>query len=141
MPSPSGFDEFHDYLTASWAETDLVFENEDYELPGIPTEFVYVEYVSDGSSQDTFGDPGNNEWLEGFGIYLHVMTPNGAGSQRARQIGGRLAMLFREQPLGAMWFRSISIGAGEPGRTFGNYFAMTVSISGDRRDITSQLNP
>ncbi|MFB2562430.1 hypothetical protein [Rhizobium sp. IMFF44] len=138
---PTAFDDFHAYLTASWAETDLVFENEEYELPDIPTEFVYVEFVSDGSSQDTIGDPGANEWLGGFGIYLHVMTPSGAGSQRARQIGERLALLFREQPLGAMWFRSISIGAGEPGRTFGNYFAMTVSISGDRRDITSQLNP
>ena len=125
---PTVFDDFHAYLTASWAETDLVFENEDYELPGVPTEFVYVEFVGDDASQDTFGDPGANEWLGGFGIYLHVMTPNGT-------------MLFREQPLGAMWFRSISIGAGEPGRSFGNYFAMTVAISGDRRDITSQLNP
>jgi hypothetical protein len=136
MSSPTAFDLIHDHLEASWSETDLVFENEPYDLPDKPTHFVYVEVVGDAYEQDTIGAPGNNMWLEAGAIYLHVMTPDGIGSLEARQIGNRLTYLFREQPLGGIHFRRMSIGAGEPGKTFGNYYAMTATIEWDRHDIT-----
>lgn len=136
MSSPTAFDLIHDHLVASWAETPLTFENEDFELPDTPEHFVYVEVVGDSYEQDTFGAPGNNMWLEAGVIYLHVEAPAGTGSGTARQIGNRLTYLFREQPLGDIHFRRMSIGAGEPGKTFGNYFAMTVTIEWDRHDIT-----
>ncbi len=92
MSSPTAFDLIHDHLEASWSETDLVFENEPYDLPDTPTHFVYVEVVGDAYEQDTIGAPGNNMWLEAGAIYLHVMTPDGIGSREARQIGNRLTV-------------------------------------------------
>ncbi|MFU0504011.1 hypothetical protein [Pseudaminobacter sp. NGMCC 1.201702] len=136
MSSPTAFDAIHDHLVARWAATDLVFENEDYQLPDVPAHFVYVEVFGDLLEQDTFGAPQNNEWLETGQVYLHVMTPNGTGSGEARTLARDLSYLFREQPLGSMHFREMSIGMGEPAKTFGNYFAMTLSITFDRRDVT-----
>ena len=120
-----------------WETTDVVFENEAYELPDRPAHFVYVEVFDDLIVQDTFGAPEANEWLETGQIYIHVMTPDGIGSGTARTHAKNLSYLFREQPAGGVIFREMSIGAGEPGRQFGNYFAMTLSISWDRRDVTS----
>lgn len=136
MSSPNAFDLIHDHLVNSWTETAIVFENEDFDLPDTPAHFVYVEVVGDTYEQDTFGAPRNNLWLEAGVVFLHVETPVGTGSAEARQISNRLTYLFREQPLAGIRFRRMSIGAGEPGKTFGNYFAMTVTIEWDRHDIT-----
>lgn len=136
MASLESFVLIENMLKTSWAETDLVFENEDYELPGVPTEFVYVEIVGDMYEQETFGAPGNNLWLESGSVELHVMTPVGIGSRNARGIGERLSALFRERPLGDIIFGVMSIGAGQPGKDFANYFAITVSIEWGRQDIT-----
>lgn len=137
MSIPTTFDAIEGHLKSSWVETDIVFENEEYQTPATPTHFVYVEVVGDLLEQDTFGDPGRNEWLETGALYLHVMTPKGVGSRDARAIGQRLTYLFREQPFDNIHFREMSIGAGEPGQNFPNYFAMTVTIAWDRRDISS----
>lgn len=138
MSSPTAFDLIEEHLKESWEETPLVFENEDFETPSVPAHFVYVEVVGDLYEQETFGAPGQNLWLEAGSVELHVMTPNGIGSREARQIGERLTALFRERPLGELIFGTMSIGAGQPGRDFANYFAMTVSIEWDRHDITQQ---
>ncbi len=137
MSSPTAFDSIEARLRQGWAETPLVFENEDFELPDTPAAFVYVEVVGDSYWQDTIGIPQANEWQEEGAIYLHVMAPAGTGSAQSRQIGDRLMYLFREQQAGDLNFREMSIGAGEPGKQFGNYYAMTVTIAWDRRDITS----
>lgn len=136
MSSPTAFDLIEQRLKVSWQETPIIFENEGFDLPGLPSQFVYVEVFGDIYQQDTMGAPGENEWLEAGQLYLHVMTPNGTGSRDARDIANRLTYLFREQPLSGIYFRQMSIGSGEPGRSFGNYYAMTATIEWDRRDIT-----
>lgn len=133
----SAFEAIEDHLRASWSETPLVFENEDFGLADAPEPFVYVEVVADSMAQDTFGAPGANQWLETGGVYLHVMTPSGTGSRAARQIGERLMYLFREQPLQDIHFRDMSLGAGDPGKTFGGYFAITVTVDWERHDFTN----
>ncbi|HLP66768.1 MAG TPA: hypothetical protein VK181_04540 [Rhizobium sp.] len=134
MSSTAAFDAIHDQLTASWAETPLMFENDP--LPALVDQetFVYVEIFGDQAMQDTFGDPGHNEWVEEGAAYLHVMVPDGTGSREARAIAGRLSLLFREVSLGTMQFTGISIGNGDPGQSFPNYFAMTVTLAWNRRD-------
>jgi hypothetical protein len=141
MSSPSAFDSIEERLRAGWTDTDLVFENEDYQLAGTPEPFVYVEVFEDVISQDTIGAPQANQWLEVGQIYCHVMTPNGTGSATARQMAHDLSYLFREQPYEGIFFRDMSIGMGEPAKTFANYFAMTLSVQYERRDITSIPTP
>ena len=137
MSSPDAFDLIHDHLTASWVESELIFENDAEPTLQDQWYFVYVEIVGDVLEQDTFGAPGQNEWVEAGAVYLHVMVPDSTGSREARAIGGRLVALFREVPIGTMRFNSMSIGSGEPGRSFPNFFAMTVTIGWDRRDTTT----
>lgn len=136
MANATAFDAIHARLTTAWTATPLVFENEDFETPDNPAHFVYVEVFGDILSQDTIGSPQSNEWLEVGQIYLHVMTPRGIGSATARHLARDLSNQFREQSFAGLHFRDMSIGMGEPARSFGNYFAMTLSVSFDRRDIT-----
>lgn len=124
-------------IVAGWSGTaPVIWENEDFALPESPAEFVYVEVYDDVIRQDTIGAPQANEWLEAGMIYMHVMTRRGEGSSRARTLARDLSNLFREQPSNGVYFREMSIGAGEPGRSFGNYFAMTLTVAWDRRDVT-----
>ncbi|KQS78084.1 hypothetical protein ASG25_21880 [Rhizobium sp. Leaf384] len=122
---------------AEWVETPVSEENDGFSTPDVPAPFVYVEVVGDMLEQQTVGAPGSNLWLESGVVYLHVMTPNGAGSRDARGIAERLTMLFRERPLGDLHPRQMSIGAGDPGRSFGGYYAMTATITWDRQDYTT----
>jgi hypothetical protein len=64
------------------------------------------------------------------------MTPSGRGSRTARDYCNKLLYLFREQPIAQLFMPEMSIGAGDPGRDFPDYFAMTASIFWYRRDIT-----
>lgn len=136
MASPEAFDAIHDRLTGSWAESPLLFENDP--LPELEDQqyFIYVEIFGDLLEQDTFGAPGENEWVEEGAAYLHVMVPDGTGSRTARAIGKRLTDMFREAPVGTMQFTRMSLGAGDPGRNFPNFYAMTVTIGWNRRDTT-----
>lgn len=133
------FDQIETYLRDKWHATDIVFENEDYPLPDTPKEFVFAEVYGDSLDQVTLGAPGNNQWDEGGQLYLHVMTPNGTGSRAARRVAGELVALFRERPLEQIYFSQMSIGSGEPGRSFANYYAMTVTIQWDRSDFSQIL--
>jgi hypothetical protein len=136
MSSPEAFDAIQDVLFQSWSETDVLYENDAIEDPDSQTAFVYAEIVGDLFEQDTFGAPGQNEWVEDGAIYLHVMVPNGTGSREARSIAKRLSDLFRERPAAGVNFGRMSIGSGDPGRSFPNFYAMTLTIGFDRRDIT-----
>ncbi len=136
MATPEAFDAIKETLDFSWSETDIAYENDGFEPPDTQEPFVYVEVVGDVIEQDTFGDPGANEWVEEGAVYLHVMVPNGTGSRDARGIAKRLTDLFREVPIGTMHFERMSIGSGDPGRNFPNFWAMTASIGWYRRDIT-----
>lgn len=136
MASPEAFDAVKGVLDFSWSETFVMFENDGLSDPDAQDHFVYVEVAGDIYEQDTFGSPGQNEWVEDGAVYLHVMAPSGTGSRDARAIAKRLMDLFRERPVGEMHFGRMSIGAGEPGRSFPNFYAMTLTIAFDRRDLT-----
>jgi hypothetical protein len=136
MASPEAFDTISEVLFQSWAETIVIFENESVADPDSQTPFVYVEIVGDLFEQDTFGAPGQNEWVEEGAAYLHVMVPNGTGSREARGIAKRLTNLFREISVDQMHFDRMSIGGGDPGREFPNFWALTATIGWNRRDIT-----
>lgn len=136
MASPETFDAFAERLE-DWTQTNIVFENDRYDLPDEPTPFVYVEIFGDTYEQDTFGAPGNNMWIERGTTLMHVMIPSGQGSRTGRVIANDLLYLFREQPISTLFMPEMSIGAGSPGQDWPNYFALTASIQWHRRDITS----
>lgn len=130
MSSPDAFTVIEQTLRAGWTVSRLVFENEDYPLPGTPAHFVYVEVFGDFYRQGSIGaEPqADNLWREGGMVYLHVMTPNGIGSTTARQHARQLVGLFRGEEIDGVRFGDASIGQGDPGRSFGNYFALTATI-------------
>lgn len=134
MASPEAFDVVEQQIADLWNVTPVVFENDDYQLPDVPTEFVYVEIYGDFYDQISLGaEPReDNLWREGGQVYLHVMTPNGTGSRRARVLAKQLVGLFRGQDIDSVTFRDASIGAGDPGRTFANYYAMTAIVNFER---------
>jgi hypothetical protein len=142
MSSPSTFDAFKGVLDAYAAGTGALpvrYENEftqDLLDAGTPA-WVYVEVYGDSYVQDTMGAPGANVWEETGAVYLHVMVPSGTGSAAARTHANALLNLFREKPVSNIFMPEMSIGAGDPGRDFPNYFAITATISWSRRDITS----
>lgn len=138
MSTADAFDVIKNVLDTSWEESPLMYENDPLPALGDQESFVYVEVVGDLLDQDTFGNPGGNEWVEEGAAYLHTMVPDGTGSREARAIAQRLSNLFRERPVGSMTFGRMSIGNGDPGRSFPNYFAMTLTIAFDRRDATGQ---
>ncbi len=141
MSSLTVYDAFEQRLRSQWTTCPLVFENEFYQLPDEPAPFVYVEIYGDTYDQETLGAPQQNAWLETGVTYLHVMTPSGQGSRHARTYANSLLYLFREQPISTLFMPEMSIGAGDPGKDWPNYFAMTCSIFWRRRDITSVPPP
>ncbi|CAH2399230.1 hypothetical protein [Mesorhizobium ventifaucium] len=135
MASPEAFDVVVQQIADQWGGlTDVVFENDPYELPDTPTEFVYVEVFGDFFDQVSIGAELRDEnlWREAGQIYLHVMTPNSTGSRRARVLAKQLVGMFRGQDIDSVTFRDASIGAGDPGRTFANYYAMTATVNFER---------
>jgi hypothetical protein len=137
MSSPTAFDAIKNRLAEAWTATPVWFENELQELPGDPDAFVYAEVFGDSFGQETTGAPGENLWEEAGTAYLHVFVPAGTGSRLARQHAHDLQQLFREQDVGGLKIVEMSLGAGEPGRTFPNYWAMTLTIFWRRYDITA----
>lgn len=137
MSSETTYDLFEARLRAGWTSTPLVFENENYILPGTPATFVFVEIYGDTYNQETMGAPQANMWEEEGMTHMHVMVPTGRGTKHARHHCNDLLYLFREQPIGSLFMPEMSIGAGSPGRDFPNYFAMTASINWRRYDITA----
>jgi hypothetical protein len=142
MSSPTAFDAFKgvlDTYAASAGALPVRYENEFSQdlLDANTPAWVFVEVYDDSYRQDTMGAPGANVWEETGVTYLHVMVPSGEGSVSARTYARTLMNLFREKPIGDLFMPEMSIGAGQPGRDFPNYFAMTLTISWTRRDITS----
>jgi hypothetical protein len=132
MSSYTAFETIEQRLQSSWSTTALAFENDGYQLPGTPAPFVYVEIVGNIYDQESIGggtEPSDNLWREFGQLYLHVMTPNGTGSGKARQLCDQLIALFQGLDIGSLTFRDASIGAGEPGQTFSGYYAMTATIA------------
>lgn len=135
MSSPEAYDAFKARLD-TWTDTSVVFENDPFDKPDTPVPFVYVEIYGDSYNQETMGAPGANAWLERGMTYLHVMTPTGTGSRDARALANDLLYLFREQQTGLI-ITEMSIGAGDPSRSFGNYFSIAATLIWERFDITS----
>lgn len=144
MSSYNVYQAFHDRLTGSWTQTLLCFENENIEAPydanGAPLPFVYVEIYGDDLYQETVGAPGDNQWLEQGVTYIHVMVPSFTGTAAARQSADEIANLFRESPLatdaGNIHIPEMSIGGGEPGKDFPNFWALTITMHWHVRTIT-----
>ena len=137
MSSTAAYDAFHGRLTTGWTTAPIVFENEEYEAPGEPAAFVYVEIYGDTYAQESFGAPRQNQFLETGITYLHVMMPKGIGTRAGRVMADGLCNLFREQPQNGVFVEEMSIGSGEPARNFPNYYSMAVTLRWYRRDITS----
>lgn len=142
MSSPTAFDAFAARL-ADFTALPVRYENEfcqdliDANTPA----WVYVEVFGDTYDQDTLGAPGANVWAERGVTYLHVMVPSGTGSRQARAYANDLLYLFREQQIGGLSMPEMSIGAGDPGRDFPNYFSIAATIFWVRRDTTSIPTP
>ena len=134
MSSPEAFDVIIDHIADRWTTIPVVFENDAFDLPDTPASFIYVEVFGDFFGQASIGDEprDNNLWREAGQVYFHVMTPNGTGSRDARALAGQIAGLFRGQDIDGMTFLDASIGAGEPGKTFAGYFAMTATVNFER---------
>ncbi len=141
MSSLTAYDAFEQRLRSQWATTPLVFENEFYQLPDTPAPFVYVEIFGDTYNQETTGAPLSNMWLENGVTYLHVMMPSGQSTRVGRDYANQLMYLFREQPMSSLFMNEMSIGAGDPGKNWPDYWALTVSIFWYRRDITNGIEP
>jgi hypothetical protein len=137
MSSPVAYDAFYDRLTSAWSTTPLVFENEQFQSPDVPAPFVFVEIFGDEWMQESLGAPQHNMFLEAGVTYLHVMVPNDTGSRVARGLAMDLLNLFREQVTDEVYISEMSIGAGEPGQDFPNYWALAATLHWYRRDITS----
>jgi hypothetical protein len=135
MSTPSAFTAIKNRLNGAWNTTPVVYENKFHEPTGAA--FVYVEVFDDSLAQETIGAPGNNLWVESGTVYLHVMVPSGGGSETARSHAFSLKQLFREQDIGGLKITEMSIGSGEPGRDFPNYWALTLTLYYRRDDITS----
>jgi hypothetical protein len=135
MSGPDAFQGVETYLRTNWTTTALVFENEDEPDP-LPDYFVYVEIVGTFYMQASIGasPTSTNLWREGGVIFLHVMARNNIGSLKARTYAKQLADLFRGNEEAGVRPRDMSIGAGDPGRDFPNYFAMSVTIGWERDD-------
>jgi hypothetical protein len=142
MSSPSAFSAFKGVLDAYAAGSGALpvrYENEfaqDLVDAGTPA-WIYVEIYGDDYAQDTMGAPRANVWEETGITYLHVMVPSGTGSSDARDHARTLMNLFREQPIDSLFMPEMSIGAGEPGQDFPNYWSLALTIHWTRRDITS----
>lgn len=140
MSSPSAFNAFKGVLDV-YAATGLPlrYENEFVQdlLDAQTPAWVYVEVWGDRYYQDTQGAPGANVWAEDGTTNIHVMVQSGEGSSTARGHCVTLMNLFREKPASGLFMPEMSIGAGQPGQDFPNYYAMTLTISWTRRDITS----
>ncbi len=142
MSSPTAFDAFKARLD-DFTALPVRYENQfcqDLIDAGTPA-WVYVEVFGDTYEQDTMGAPGANVWEERGITYLHVMVPSGTGSRQARAHANDLLYLFREQQIGGLSMTEMSIGAGEPGQDFPNYFSIAATIFWTRRDITSIPTP
>lgn len=143
MSSLITYDAFENRLTSGivgtiLADVPLKFENEfaqDLIDRNIPA-FIYVEIYGDSYDQETVGATGQNMWLERGITYMHVMTPAGGGSRLGRQYADALLLLFREQPIGELFMLQMSIGSGQPGQDFPNYYSIAATIRWYRRDIT-----
>ncbi|KQZ31582.1 hypothetical protein ASD50_15035 [Mesorhizobium sp. Root552] len=134
MASPEAFDVIVDQIADRWTTTPVVFENDAFDLPETPAPFIYVEVFGDFFGQASIGDEprDNNLWREGGQADFHVMTPNGTGSREARSLASQIAGLFRGQDIAGVSFLDASIGAGDPGRAFAGYYAMTATVNFER---------
>ena len=135
MSSAEVFDVIGQRLGAEWSSTPVVFENDPWSAPDTPVPFVFVEVFGDFFDQASIGGGeviDANLWREEGQLLLHVMTPNDTGSRDARLKAKALVDLFRGQEIGGVIFRDAAIGAGDPGRTFANYYAMTASVTWQR---------
>jgi len=142
MSSPDAFTAFKGVLDTYAAKAGALpvrYENQFVQdLIGANTKaWVYVEIYGDAYAQDTMGAPGANVWEETGVTYLHIMVPSGEGSSDARGHAKTLMNLFREQPISGLFMPEMSIGAGEPGEDFPNYWSLALTIHWTRRDITS----
>lgn len=132
MASAEVYDAIEQRCRAMMPAVTWVFENEEFALPDTPEPFVYVEIYGGVYAPASIGGAGNDLKRESGQFLAHVMMPNGTGSRAARVIAKQIVDLFFAQDVGGVVFMDASIGTGDPGREFGNYYAMTAAIDWDR---------
>jgi hypothetical protein len=139
MSSKAAFDAIKGTLDTYAADPGALpvrYENEFVQdlLDANTAAWLYVEVYGDFFDQASIGaEPVTaNRWREGGVVFLHVMVPSGSGSGLARGYAGELLELFQGQEIDGVRFRDASIGEGEPGRDFPNYWAMAASIEWER---------
>lgn len=134
MSSPEAYAVIKGVFDANWTTTPAYFENADWDLSASPAALVYVEVFSSFFDQASIGsgEPADNLWREEGQILAHILVPNGTGTVTARTLAKAVANLFRGKDISGIRFGAISLGAGEPGTTDGNYFRMTSTIEWER---------
>lgn len=128
MASAEVYDVIEQRLAGMLAGTTCVYENEDWPLQDNPQTWVYVEIFGDVYAQASIGADANNLIRENGQFLAHVMVPTGTGSRAARVLAKQIVDLFVGQDIGGVIFARATIGAGDPGRASGNYFAMTAAV-------------
>jgi hypothetical protein len=134
MSSPEAFDAIKTAITSAGLTQPVVYENERFPLANSPAAFVFVEVFGTIYEQASIGaEPqASNKWREEGVLLMHVLVPNGTGTDAARTLAKQIANIFRGQEIAGVIFRDASIGAGEPGDQDGNYFRMTVRVDWQR---------
>jgi len=132
MASVDVYDVIEQRCRSLLLSVQFVFENEEFSLPDTPAAFVYCEIFGDIFAEISIGSPGQNLQRESGQFLAHVTTPNGTGSRAARVLAKQIINLFFAQESGGVQFKDASLGSGDPGREFGNYYALTASIAWER---------
>jgi hypothetical protein len=124
------------YLQSNWTSTPLRFENETFQLTGVP--FVAVEMTGTLYGQESIGanTQAQNRWDEEGVLWLHVNVLMGTGGSTPRTYAKQLADLFRGLLLvnGSLEFKDAFIGRGQPGHEDGAYYRVSVYINWRRMD-------
>lgn len=135
MSSATVFSAVRSFLTAAWLTTPLAWENEEFALPGEPAAWIKVEVYGDSYDQVSIGSgsPTMERWVEEGAVMLHVMVPQGTGSNAAREHAENLATLLRGLELPSnIRFTSMSIGLGDMGTEDGTYWRLSLRANWTR---------
>jgi hypothetical protein len=122
-------------LETQFTAAPLYWENE-IQDPPTDTTWVLVEFAGDAYEQTSIGagERADNRWVESGIVYLHIMSPRGAGAQEPRRIARLLAEVFRDvtELSPNIEFDRTSIGLGGMSDPDGAFWRLPMSVSYER---------
>lgn len=135
MASVAVYDAFITALTG-WSELPFFEENETFTTPGgeTPSPFIYWELIGRANQEITLGVPRGNMWEEDGATDFYIMVPERTKTRQARVNATSLMNYFRKNAVGDLVIEEMSIGSGQPGREFPNYWGMVLSVIWRRQD-------